>query len=294
MKRKIILICDTKNEIDDQFAIAYALKSPEINLLGIVASQNNRKQGKKSLETNYLEAKNIIKLAKAKIPVFRGANSPLNLADKPKNSEGLIFIIREITKNPQKIDLVCTGPATELASLILKRPDLVKKCRMIWLGGFKNQKEAEKFKCREENFLGDIKAAKILFETEANLIIIPAWGTADDLVLQSKNLSEELKSQKSPLANYLGEIIDNNWTKPKIISKILPHVLKRFWVFFDLAAVAVSKNYGIVSQQKIPAPKIRKNQFIFPKNNKFKITIIDKIDAPAILTQVKKYLLGGN
>ena len=106
MKRKIILICDTKNEIDDQFAIAYALKSPEINLLGIVASQNNRKQGKKSLETNYLEAKNIIKLAKAKIPVFRGANSPLNLADKPKNSEGLIFIIREITKNPQKIDLV--------------------------------------------------------------------------------------------------------------------------------------------------------------------------------------------
>ncbi|MDQ2784608.1 MAG: nucleoside hydrolase [Chloroflexota bacterium] len=37
---RVILDCDTANEIDDQFAIAYALGSPSLDVRGVISVQN--------------------------------------------------------------------------------------------------------------------------------------------------------------------------------------------------------------------------------------------------------------
>ena len=65
--------CDTKNEIDDQFAISYALKSPEINLLGVVSVQNQKRNGKNSTSIYHEEALKIIALSGSKTPAFKGS-----------------------------------------------------------------------------------------------------------------------------------------------------------------------------------------------------------------------------
>ena len=39
------MVCDTMNEIDDQFAIAYALGSPLLEVLAVVSSHNTLVHG---------------------------------------------------------------------------------------------------------------------------------------------------------------------------------------------------------------------------------------------------------
>jgi inosine-uridine nucleoside N-ribohydrolase len=49
-KRMIILDCDTRNEIDDQFAITYALNSPSVQVEAVVSVQNHGAHGVDSVD----------------------------------------------------------------------------------------------------------------------------------------------------------------------------------------------------------------------------------------------------
>jgi inosine-uridine nucleoside N-ribohydrolase len=39
------MVCDTMNEIDDQFAIAYALGSPKLEVLAVISSTTHWSMG---------------------------------------------------------------------------------------------------------------------------------------------------------------------------------------------------------------------------------------------------------
>lgn len=76
-----ILDTDTYNEIDDQFALIYALLSPEcINLRGVTAAPflNSRSTSPADgMERSYQEIVRIVELMgfAGKVPTFRGATS---------------------------------------------------------------------------------------------------------------------------------------------------------------------------------------------------------------------------
>ena len=139
--KKVILICDTKNEIDDQMAIVYALNSPEIELLGIVSTQNNLRDGDNSVDMYHAEAQMILKLSSADIRAYKGAT---HLYDgiALEGSDGSDFIIRTVkenfSNNDSKINIVCTGPATDIANDCSLSPEIGKMANFIWVGGFKN------------------------------------------------------------------------------------------------------------------------------------------------------------
>lgn len=265
-KTKLILSCDTKNEIDDQFAIYYALKSPEIDLLGVISVQNNRKNGPQSVELFHQEAKKIIKLSKSKVPCFKGSRAPI-LPENPEKSPGVKFLINQILKSKEKITVATTGPSTDLANAMLLEPKIIGKADFIWLGGPGNH---------EVNFAGDPAAAKILENSEAHLTLVPAWGVADSLVLNCHSLSEKLLNRNSPITDYLAELIDCNWQRFGLIHHLFPKVLKRYWIMFDVAAVATAKGFGVRLTSKSPH-----------KNRR-----VDQIDAYKVLSQFEKYILG--
>jgi|TARA_Y100000034_G_C6795493_1_gene356510 inosine-uridine nucleoside N-ribohydrolase len=276
-KANIILDCDTKNEIDDQFAIVYALKSPEINLLGVVSVQNTKKHGIKSVDKYHNEAKKILRLSNSKIPAFKGSRNPLKSKNKPEKSSGVDFIISTALKSKEKIFVVGTGPCTNLVNACLIEPKIKKKCKFIWLGGFRNNQEIKNFKSEECNFDGDKFATKILMDLDIDLTLLPAWGVTDRMISQCPSFIESLQKKNTPVSNYLAKLIKD--TK------------KRFWIFWDIAAPAVAKNFGVISKKQVPACKVINGKLYFPSKNKRKITLIDSIDELEILKQAKKYIL---
>lgn len=274
-KIKLILSCDTKNEIDDQFAIYYALKSPEIDLLGVVSVQNQRRNGKNSVDLYHNEAKKILRLAKSKAPCFKGSRHALDL-DNLEKSAGVKFIIGKILNSKETITVASTGPCTDLANAIFLEPKIMAKANFIWLGGAQNTNNKYQAECREVNFLGDRLAAKALLNSNANLTLVPVEGMADCLVLNSQILAKRLKIKKTPIANYLALLLETNWKRIGPINYFLPKALKQYWVFCDIAAIAVTKNFGMSFSNT-------------PKNGSIKI--INEIDTYKILAQFEKYIL---
>lgn len=286
-KLDIILDCDTKNEIDDQFAIAYALKSPEINLLGVVSVQNTRRNGRKSVDIYHQEAEKILDLSGSKIKAFKGSTRPLGKKTNPEKSAGVDFIIKIVLRSKGKILVVCTGPATDIANACMQEPKIIPKCTFVWLGGFRNHQEALRFRHKEVNLDGDKKAADLIFGLGINLVFVPMWGVADHLVMQNHSFAEELRENGSPLNNYLADLIKSNWCR-RYIYRVLPHALKRYWVLPDIAGVAVAKGLG-VAKTRLTGWQVKSGKFI--NKNSIKITQVNKIDSETILGDFKTLIL---
>src|SRR4051794_16523005 len=76
---RVVLNCDTANEIDDQFAIAYALGSPALDVRGVISVQNTLIHGKESVAIYQEEAERVVGLCgkRAVVPCLRGAAVPM-------------------------------------------------------------------------------------------------------------------------------------------------------------------------------------------------------------------------
>ena len=93
-KRKVVMVCDTMNEIDDQFAIAYALGSPLLEVLAVVSSHNTLVHGHDSVNIYKDEAQRVVDLCqRSDVPCLKGASRPMEDIDECLPSEGLDFIV---------------------------------------------------------------------------------------------------------------------------------------------------------------------------------------------------------
>jgi purine nucleosidase len=116
-KRMIILDCDKRNEIDDQFAITYALNSPSVQVEGVVSVQNQGAYGLDSVDIYHEEAQKILSLAGSKVPAFKGSRYPLKSVDSPASNEGVEFLIERAKALGRRLTIVGTGPATNISRM---------------------------------------------------------------------------------------------------------------------------------------------------------------------------------
>ena len=89
--KNIILDTDTYNEVDDQFALAYAAIHPQINLLSICAApfMNERVANpKEGMEKSFNEIHNILALMNlsGRFPIYKGSEQFLNGQRTPLDS----------------------------------------------------------------------------------------------------------------------------------------------------------------------------------------------------------------
>ncbi|MBT7597805.1 MAG: hypothetical protein HN559_23075, partial [Gemmatimonadetes bacterium] len=93
---KLIIDSDAKNEIDDQWAIALAILSPErFDIEGFVATNfDNAHGGPGGIEASAQEIELVLDKAgmAGRWPVLRGSH-PLQYREQPSESEGVDFII---------------------------------------------------------------------------------------------------------------------------------------------------------------------------------------------------------
>ena len=165
---RVIIDTDAYNQFDDQFALAHALMTPKLDVLGIVAEQYGTRIDEYSEQHSYEEICNILNLMDlaGEIPVFHGAAVPLRSESDPIRSEGAEFIIREALREDPRPLFVCNlGAVTNLACAYLMEPEIENRIHAIWIGG-SHLPEGE----FEFNQNHDICASNVLMKSR-----IPLW-----------------------------------------------------------------------------------------------------------------------
>lgn len=207
-KVDIVLDTDTFNEIDDQFAVIYALKSnKKINIKAITAApffNQHSISPKDGMEKSYDEIIKILKLSGYEdyiSSVYRGSEKYLENETTPAQSPAADYIANLANEySPEKpLYLVAIGAITNVASAILKNPAVKENCVVIWLGG--HGTHITNPVC-EFNMHQDIAAARVVFGCGIPLVQLPCGGVVDHLLISKYELKHWLEG-KNPISDYL-------------------------------------------------------------------------------------------
>ncbi len=188
--RKIII--DTDPGQDDAVAILLALASPELDLLGLTAVAGNV-----PLALTEKNARIVCELVdRADIPVFAGADTPLNrklvTAEHVHGKTGLDgpqlpdptmplqpthavdFLIDTLRQEPEgEVTLLPIGPLTNIAMAFERAPDIIGKVAEIVLMGGAYFEVGNITPAAEFNIYVDPEAAEIVFRSGVPLTVMP-------------------------------------------------------------------------------------------------------------------------
>ena len=248
---RVVLDCDTANEVDDQFAIAHALGQPEgvLDVRGVISVHNTITHGPGSRDMYQDEAGRVVGLCGGGVPCVPGADRPMNSRDEPVPSAGMEFLIDEASRGP--LTIVATGPATDVASLLVAEPGLRENVRVVWLGGFGDAEAYGRHKFHELNGRADIAAWRVLFEEDVDLLLVPGWPAPAKLQVRAAPFAAEVRAIGNPIASYLAEIL-KLWVA-EYGGPIDPEGEKILW---DVACVAAVADPASVTVERRALPTL--------------------------------------
>ena len=242
----VVLDTDTYNEVDDQFALAHLLLSPEtINLEAVYAAPffNKRSSGPaEGMEKSYEEIHRLLDLVKPERvpPVFRGSTRYMADATTPVESDVVTDLIeRAMAPRTKKLHVLAIGAATNIASALLAEPAIAEKIVVVWLGGHGPRcRDAKEF-----NLEQDIHASRVLLNTEVPFVLLPCFPVVSHIITTVAELEAHLEPH-SKLGAYLTNIVRDYHGNPPAWSKVI----------WDIAASAWMINPDWVRTETLPSP----------------------------------------
>ncbi|MGA2538958.1 MAG: nucleoside hydrolase, partial [Terracidiphilus sp.] len=135
-----ILDTDIGDDIDDAFALALALRSPELKILGITTAFGDTEL-RARLVDRYLRD-----IGRSDIPVAAGVPTPHNnvftqaayaeRSPPSKHGNGVEFLLSQIRAHPGQIALIAIGPLNNVQAAIQQDPATFAKLkRVVMMGG---------------------------------------------------------------------------------------------------------------------------------------------------------------
>ena len=232
-KVRMVLDTDTYNEVDDQFALAYAYLSDEkIQLEAVYAApfKNRRSESPADgMEKSYQEIKRLLTMMGKPTDdfIFRGSNRYLEDESKPVESEAASDLISKAMAGSREDPLyvVPVGCITNIASAILTEPAIIDKIVVVWLGGndlnWPHQKEF--------NLMQDVKAARVVLNSGVPLVIMPCRPVVSHFHTTLPELEYYLKG-KNELSDYLYNIVAEYSRGQDAWSKVIWDVTTVAWL----------------------------------------------------------------
>jgi purine nucleosidase len=135
-----ILDTDIGDDIDDAFALALLLRSPEVKLLGITTTFGDT-QLRARLTERYLAAVHRSGIAVAsgrQTDHHNGFSQAAYARQQPDHAypEAVKFLLDQINAHPGQITLIAIGPLVNVQDAIAKDPDTFRKLkRVVMMGG---------------------------------------------------------------------------------------------------------------------------------------------------------------
>ncbi|TYP76686.1 nucleoside hydrolase [Paenibacillus methanolicus] len=229
-KLRMVLDTDTFNEIDDQFAVVYALQSSErlqVEAFYAAPFHNDLSTGPHDgMRKSYEELHKILKLMnRTEVPVYLGSDRYLPGPEIPVESEGARNLIeRALSSSPEDpLYVVAIGAITNVASAILMNPDIIENIVVVWLGGHALHWPDT----REFNLEQDIHAARVMLDSGVPLVLVPCHGAASNLKTTLAEIEAYVKDA-GVIGAYLHETFRNCHSDHFAYSRVI----------WDLAAIA--------------------------------------------------------
>ncbi|MEH7249326.1 nucleoside hydrolase [Neobacillus niacini] len=198
------IILDVDTGIDDALAIAYALNSPELEVIGLTTCFGNG-------PIEYTTRNTLVVLEKLgkTVPVYAGADKPIkrglkkfpthvhgedglgNKFDKAPareaESEGAVdYIIRQVKKRPNEITIIAVGPLTNLALAVKKEPEIASLVKEVVIMGGAVFTAGNVTPYSEANVITDPEAADCVFSSGLPVTIVGLDVTMKTLLPKEK------------------------------------------------------------------------------------------------------------
>lgn len=187
---KVVIDTDIGDDIDDAFAIALALRSPELEILGISTTFGDTEGRAKIVDRLLGEAGRTDIPVVVGIPTHTtnvmnqrryGESGPFARASHPSAVD---FILQQIRRYPGQITLIAIGPLMNLGALIDKDSEaFLKLKRVVMMGGSIECGYGDLWFCTahgpdaEWNIINDIPSARKLFLSGVPLYVMPLDST---------------------------------------------------------------------------------------------------------------------
>ncbi len=230
----MVLDTDTYNEIDDQFALAYAALSPErINLEAVYAApfHNERSTGPADgMEKSYAEIERVLeRLGRQNLATFRGSErwqpGPKAAVPSPAAKDLIARARQPRSERSGKLYVVAIGAPTNVASALLMAPEIAEHIVVVWLGGHARHH----WDTREFNLVQDLHATRVLLDSGVPLVRVPCLGVAEHLRTTEPELAAYVKGN-GPIADYLYQTFADVYADHFAKSRVLWDVVAVAWL----------------------------------------------------------------
>ncbi len=277
---------DTYNEIDDQFALVYALLSKEsFNLEAVYAAPFSNKRAdnpKLGMELSYEEILRILDKMDVERErfAFKGSTKYLDKDLKPEPSPATDDMIkRALQHSPDHpLYVVAVGAITNVANAILLRPEITNNIVVVWLGGHAHNWP----NTREFNMKQDKDAANVILDSGVPFVQYPCVGVVSQFTTTVPEMEHYLKG-KNEISDYLLEIFKDYHKDHFAWSKIL----------WDMTAIAYLINGDWTPSQLVHAPRVTSFDTYSFDNNRHLIRMVYHIRRDPIFkdffTKIQSY-----
>jgi len=189
-REKVIIDTDIGDDVDDGFALALAVKSPELEILGVTTTFGDT-EARAKITDRFLG-----EVGRGEIPVLAGkataAKNPMSQRKygesgrfvKSPHGDAVDFLLAQIRKYPGEITLIAIGPLMNVGAAIDKDEATFRKLkRVVLMGGSVRRGygdlgyTAAVPPMPEWNILNDIPSAQKLFAAGVPLYVMPLDST---------------------------------------------------------------------------------------------------------------------
>jgi purine nucleosidase len=183
----VILDTDIGDDIDDAFALALALKSPELRILGVTTTFGDTDL-RARLVDHYLAA-----VGRSDMPVFAGVKTPAKnvftqkayaeRGPEKQHGDGVAFLLDQVRQHPDQITLIAIGALSNVREAIARDPATFRRLkRVVLMGGsiergYDGSKGERRPPDAEWNFLCDPAGAQALLASGVPVFMMPLDST---------------------------------------------------------------------------------------------------------------------
>ena len=205
----VILDTDIGDDIDDTWALAMMLKSPELDVRLVVGDQGNAPYRARII------AKMLEVAQRTDISVGIGINQGSRPGTEPQepwvagydlknypgtvHEDGVKAIIDTIMRSPEPVTLICIGPVPNIAEALRREPKIASKCRFVGMfGSIRRSHDGSKKVIAECNVVSDVKACQKVFTAPWREMVITPLDTCGVIRLKGHKY-QSVCSSSDPL-----------------------------------------------------------------------------------------------
>lgn len=264
-KQPVLIDTDLGSDVDDAFALALALASPELDVIGITTCAAGAEDrawmvcrflshgGFKSIPVAFGRDPQPDYPIDWQIQYRRHPAVIFNRTHRPLKESAVQLMYQKLKEQPGKVTLITLGPLTNVARLLKEHPDAKDMIqRIVAMGGSVDRGyEGKKGIEAEWNVKQDAPAARAVFESGVPLVLIPLDATAEAKL--SKRRLEEIFAPYSRLTMQV-QALYQLWGKEEPVmfdpAAVAAAYAEKFFSFKELALEVDDKGFTRIGKGK--------------------------------------------